>query len=260
MMAEGTLDNFARNAPILAANSRIDHLCHILARQDHVFLSGEETQCLLAQVTDEPLSDLEEFQQSWERLDFDEFMADGGQYRKRRHSTLSALASSQIFKVEPHQPHYQSLTYNSLNGGLARHYSPIEGPILNGATMTSLIRLGCSLFGRLTPYYAWHIEIHQFRIEARCGDIGKPTPEGVHRDGVNFVIFVMVKRHNFASGSTTIYDLEQLRLDEFTLSQPLDLAIVNDEHCFHGVTPIVQIDPDTVATRDVLVITFRRKL
>ena len=38
--------------------------------------------------------------------------------------------------------------------------------------------------------------------------MGKPTPEGVHRDGVDFVIVVMIKRVNIDSGATTIYDLD----------------------------------------------------
>jgi hypothetical protein len=126
--------------------------------------------------------------------------------------------------------------------------------------MASLIRLGCEIFGRLAPYYPWHIEIHQFRIEAEAGRIGKPTPEGVHRDGVNFVMMLMVKRQNLVNGGTTIYDLDKMRVDDFTLQHPLDLAIVNDEHVFHGVTPIAQLDSQAAATRDVLVITFRRKL
>ena len=126
--------------------------------------------------------------------------------------------------------------------------------------MQSLIRLGCELFGRLAPFYPWHIEVHQFRIEAQEGISGLPTPEGVHQDGVNYVLMVMVQRQNLVNGSTAIYDKHKIKVDEFTLQQPLDLAIVNDEHVFHGVTPIVQLSTDTPAIRDVLVITFRRKI
>ena len=51
--------------------------------------------------------------------------------------------------LQPHQPYFQSLKYNHLNGGIARHYEPIAAEVLAGATMQSLIRLGCELFGRL---------------------------------------------------------------------------------------------------------------
>ena len=63
------------------------------------------------------------------------------------------------------------------------------------------------LFDRLTPADmrppAWHVEMHQFRIEARPGQSGKPTPEGMHRDGVDWVLVLLVSRVNIASGETS---------------------------------------------------------
>jgi len=101
--------------------------------------------------------------------------------------------------------------------------------------------------------------LHQFRIEANTGQAGLPTPEGNHRDGVNFVLVMMVKRSNIASGTTTIYDVAERRLDSFTLTESFDAAIVNDERCLHGVTSVIQFDPTEPSYRDVLVVTFRKK-
>ena len=58
---------------------------------------------------------------------------------------------------------------------------------------------------------AWHVEIHQFRIEARSGQDGQPTPEGMHRDGVDWVLVLLVSRVNIASGETSIGDLAKRR-------------------------------------------------
>lgn len=242
------------------SESLIERLCRSLARKDFLFLPADRTRTILNEVQDAPLRDWDSFQKSWFDLPLDPYMADGGRYRKRRHATLSALPSSRCAHLQPHQPHFQSLKYNHLNGGIARHYEPIAAEVLAGATMQSLIRLGCELFGRLAPFYPWHIEVHQFRIEAQEGGSGLPTPQGVHQDGVNYVLMVMVQRQNLVNGSTAIYDKHKIKVDEFTLQQPLDLAIVNDEHVFHGVTPIVQLSTDAPAIRDVLVITFRRKI
>ena len=106
---------------------------------------------------------------------------------------------------------------------------------------------------------AWHVEIHQFRIEARPGEEGRPTPEGMHRDGVDWVLVLMVRRENVASGETTIYDLVKRPLGSFTLTAPLDSALVDDSRVYHGVTPVVPLDPAQPAYRDVLVVTFRRE-
>jgi hypothetical protein len=110
----------------------------------------------------------------------------------------------------------------------------------------------------LSPSVAeWKTEIHQFRIEAAPGTAGKPTPEGMHRDGVDWVLVLLVKRHNIRSGTTTIADLDKRPLGSFTLTHPFDAAIVDDSRVYHGVTPIEPIVAGEPAYRDVLVVTFR---
>ena len=101
--------------------------------------------------------------------------------------------------------------------------------------------------------------MHQFRIEARPGEAGQPTPEGLHRDGVDWVLVLMVRRENVKSGETTIYDLAERPLGSFTLTQPLDAALVDDSRVYHGVTAVEPVDPARPAYRDVLVVTFRRE-
>ena len=92
--------------------------------------------------------------------------------------------------------------------------------------MTAILQTSRALFDRMTPAAvrpeAWHVELHQFRIEARPGEAGRPTPEGMHRDGVDWVLVLMVRRENIASGETTIYDLVKRPLGSFTLTAPLD--------------------------------------
>lgn len=240
--------------------SPIDYICAEVARKDFCFLPSEKVKALLKGIDKDALKPWDAFQDSWSNLAVDTHMADAGRYRKRRHATLNALPSSRHWQLAPHQPHYQGLEYNTLNGGVARHYEPITEPVLSGSTMGSLMTLGCEIFGRLAPYYPWHIEAHQFRIESSHNEIGKPTSEGIHRDGVNYVMMLMVHRSNLQNGATTIYDLEKNPLAEFTFQDPLDMAIVNDEHVYHGVTPITSLDVNLPTCRDVLVITFKRKL
>ena len=109
----------------------------------------------------------------------------------------------------------------------------------------------------LSPSGTWHVEVHQFRIEARRGEAGRPTPEGSHRDGVDYVLVLLVNRTNIASGMTSVHDLAGTQLGEFTLTQPLDAALVDDARVLHGVTPVEPLDPATPGYRDVLVVTFR---
>jgi hypothetical protein len=106
---------------------------------------------------------------------------------------------------------------------------------------------------------SWHVETHQFRIEARAGREGRPTPEGMHRDGVDWVLVLLVNRVNINSGETTIGDLAKRPLGSFTLTDPLDAAVTDDNRVHHGVTPVTPLDPARPGHRDVLVVTFRRE-
>ncbi|WP_268255942.1 2OG-Fe dioxygenase family protein [Streptomyces mashuensis] len=76
---------------------------------------------------------------------------------------------------------------------------------------------------------------------------------------MTFVMMLMVNRSNVLNGESTIYDLDKNPLEKFTLAEPLDMAIVNDERVFHGVSPIDQLEGDRPAVRDVLVVTYRHK-
>lgn len=234
-------------------------LCRLIARQSFCRLPAEYVRSLLLGQSQFSLKDWSAFQESWSRLPLDEYMADGGRYRRRRYTTLSARASSRAFQLEHHQPHYQSRNNNYLNGGIPRHFDPIEDATLTGNTMSSLLAFCCDLFGRLSPYSDWHIEIHQFRIETDGTQIGMPTPEGPHRDGVSFVMMLMVNRFNVAGGETIIYDLDDRRVDEFTLASPLEMVLVNDERIRHGVSAVTPFNPDKPGYRDVFVATFRYK-
>ena len=229
-------------------------LTEIIQRDGFCFVVAANAQPLLGTLTDWPI-----FKASWNDMPLDTYMADGGRYRRRRHATLSVAPASGEAKLEAHQPHYQSRDYNTLNGGVARLFEPILHQIITGASMSALLALCAKTFGTLMPNRAWHVEVHQFRIEAGAQQQGMPTPEGVHRDGVNYVMVLMVKRHNINEGTTTIHDISGHTLASFTLTQPLDMTLVDDERCLHGVTPVLPINPGKPAYRDVLVITFRAK-
>ncbi len=213
------------------------------------------------------LADWDAFAASWNDLPLDTYMADGGRYRRRRHGVYAGLENGGIVRA-PHQPHYQGREYNPLNGGIARWFEPIDLPLGAGPTMTAILRYCRTLFESIelaawppSPNLVvprWHVEAHQFRIEARPGEEGRPTPEGVHRDGVDYVLVLLVVRQNVASGTTTIHDVERRLSGSFTLTHPLEAVLLDDARVSHGVTPIEPLNPAKPAYRDVLVVTWKK--
>ncbi len=235
----------------------IPDLVERLGSEGYLFVEAADVVELLSELATAPVADDRNFLDSWNHLEQDRYMADGGKYRKRRHATYAIQNPGEAARLMPYQPHHQTVDYNPLNGGVARYFAPILDDLNQSPTLAALLCLGDQVFSQVSGNPSWHIELHQFRIEARDGKLGKPTPEGVHRDGVDFVIVVMVKRVNIDSGATTIFDLDNRLVGEFMLRETFDMVLVNDRQLYHGVTPISPIDSAAEAYRDVLVITFK---
>ncbi len=230
----------------------IGGLKECVASEGFAFVEGAGLRPLLG-----PLGDWERFSASWDDLRRDEHMADGGRDRFRRHAVFQVPAGAVAARLEPRQPHYQSREYNALNGGVERWFEPVAPEVAAGESLRSVLSFGARFFRELRPGAAWRVEVHQFRIEASAGKPGRPTPEGMHRDGVDYALVLLVRRENVESGTTRVSAPDGRPLGSFTLARPLDAAIVDDARVFHGVTPVAAVDPALPARRDVLVATFR---
>jgi len=236
---------------------QIGRLIPSMDAQGFAFIQATEMRELLDEVG--AVDDWKAFAASWNDLTVDAYMADQGRYRRRRYAVYSAAKQGRIERCE-HQPHHQTVDYNVLHGGIERWFEPITPEVGKADSLRTILRFARRCFGQRAPdAETWHIEVHQFRIEARPDQPGMPTPEGKHRDGVDFVLVLMIDRHNIASGTTSIHALDGTELGAFTLTEPFDTALVDDHRVFHGVTAVEAVDPLQDSYRDVLVVTFRAK-
>jgi len=250
------MDGAAPGATQALPDSGLGEAAQALESEGYAFVRAPTFRTAL---TAAGLRDWDGFAASWDALGQDQYMADGGRYRSRRFAAFSVSAGT--VERKPHQPHYQSRDYNRLNGGIARWFEPVTDAIASHPATTSIIRVCNTLFTGLTPAErrprSWHAELHQFRIAASADAEGRPTPEGMHRDGVDWVLVLLVRRENVDSGVTRIADAMGAVLGDFTLAAPMDAALVDDRRVQHGVTAIHPLDPSRPAWRDVLVLTFR---
>jgi len=199
------------------------------------------------------------FASSWDDLGTDLYMADGGRYRRRRYAAFTHAGGQFIRK--PHQPHYQSRDYNPLNGDIERWFEPVLAATAEHPVTQAILALCTSVIERTAddgPAKPWHVEFHQFRIETSPDHIGRPTPEGLHRDGVDWVFVMLVCRHNVSDGVTQIGSSHYGKLGSFLLKSPGDAVLLDDRRILHGVTEIHAVDRSFPAYRDVLVVTFVR--
>lgn len=193
---------------------------------------------------------------SWDDLPPDAYLRDGGRYRRRRHSCFVVDGAS-VTQV-PRRAHWQPVEYNALHGGLERWFEPMDAAIVAQPAWVSMLRSLAGVCSALKGAQPWYVEAHQFRIDTTDG-IGRPTPEGAHRDGVDFVVVALVDRTAVKGGETRVFDADGPTGIRFTMTEPWTALVLDDERVIHETTPIQPLEAAAAGHRDTLVLTFRAK-
>ena len=219
-----------------------------LREQGYAVLS-QKAVCELAGCAPE---DLLRLRPSWDDLPPDGYLKDGGHYRRRRHSCF--IVANGDASLVPHRAHWQPVEYNALHGGMERWFEPVDSAVLRSPAWARVLCALGDVSSALKGDGTWFVEAHQFRIDTE-GGIGRPTPEGAHRDGVDLVAVFLVSRENIKGGETRVFEAEGPSGQRFTLIEPWSLLLLDDERVIHESTPIQPLGPE--GHRDTLVLTYR---
>jgi hypothetical protein len=217
---------------------------------------------------------------TWNRLAPDQYLRDGGRYRHRRHGSF--VIEGERVTAAPHRAHWQPVDYNALHGGIERWFQPLESNLVaeplwprllvmlgqrasalrgNGVATALETRIesgpqaGAPDLGRAGGG-PWYTEAHQFRIDT-AGGIGRPTPEGAHRDGVDLVAVMLIERAGVKGGETRVFDADGPAGQRFTMAEPGQMLLLDDARVIHETTPIQPLDGVRLGRRDTLVVTLR---
>jgi hypothetical protein len=233
---------------LLPPLTSVDNLSQSLRDDGFAIINAQD----VAQIAGVNLEQLLQLNQFWEDLPRDPYLKDGGRYRFRRHSSFEI--KDQSLTMVPHRAHWQSVNYNALHGGIERWFEPSQTELTSNPAWKSLLLGLAHVLNSVKQVDTWFTEAHQFRIDTTDG-IGRPTPEGAHRDGVDFVAVFLLNRLGIKGGETRIFDASGSTGLRFTLAQPWSLLLMNDERMIHESTPIQPLGE--YGFRDTLVLTFR---
>jgi hypothetical protein len=120
-----------------------------------------------------------------------------------------------------------------------------------GALLQGLGRL----LTQVRPVERWFIEAHAFRIDT-TGGVGRPTPEGAHRDGVDFVAVMLIARQDVKGGESRVFEASGPQGLRFLMTEPHTTLLLDDARVVHETTPI-QPQGQALGHRDTLVLTYR---
>jgi len=141
----------------------------------------------LAQLGQTSPSALQALQAQWADLPPDEYLKDGGRYRRRRHGSWVWQAPGAQLTQVPHRPHWQPTDYNALHGGMLRQFEPLLPGLAESPAFLGLLTGLSALFAQTAQNQApqpgegrfdgrWFIEAHAFRIDTAGGGGGPPPP------------------------------------------------------------------------------------
>ena len=199
----------------------VDAVLPILRERGYAVLTPDS----VAELCDASLAAFDALKPSWDELAPDNYLRDGGSYRRRRHSCFVVDAAG--VEQAPHRAHWQSEEYNALHGGMRRWFEPIREETIAQPPWPRLLSALADEFTASSGVERWFVEAHQFRIDTSDG-IGRPTPEGAHRDGVDYVAVILVGRHGIKGGETRVFEAAGPDGQRFTLLEPWSMLLLDD--------------------------------
>jgi hypothetical protein len=233
---------------LAALTSPFAGLSSSLAERGHALLAPAD----FARFAATTVVELDALRPSWDDLPPDRHLRDGGRYRRRRHSSF--VVDGDGVRLVAQRAHWQPIEYNALHGGLERWFDPIDAGVLAAPAWQRMLVAFAALASALKKAQPWFVEAHQFRIDTSDG-IGRPTPEGAHRDGVDFVAVVLVGREGIKGGETRVFAADGPAGLRFTMLEPWTTLVLDDARVIHESTPIQPLEG--YGHRDTLVLTLR---
>lgn len=195
-----------------------------------------------------------------EQLALDSWLPGEHAYRHRAYQRFHLdLAELTFTPVEKPPPYVQPRSVNPIAGGIERHFRsmPVDHPVVGIVTHVATVFV--LLLLRADVLHSYHepvltVDVHYIRITAP----GKPTPEGIHRDGLIAGSIHVIQRVNVTGGTTSVFDPSGSLLGRFFLREPFDSLIFDDARVLHYTEDVTALNPDIPGYRDVLLIGVRK--
>jgi len=187
------------------------------------------------------------FRKFFNNLPVDPYIKGG--YRQRRLSHFQKFENDLI--QLPHGYLFQSRDYNPVVGDVKREFSELDRDLIALDEFKKLI-FEFSNYCKLKPEAS--IGVHQIRTVCSPQNFGNPAPEGIHRDGCDYIGIVAIDRQNIKGGETHLYLNKKEKPIFKKVLNPGELLLLNDREHFHFTTSVKPVT-EAEGKRDVFVIT-----
>jgi hypothetical protein len=207
-------------------------------------------------------------QDEWERLPPDAYADMIRTKRFRRYSKLNYSQHAGLTTDIVTDPtFYQSAEINSVYGGIDRRFPQIQQSTIQSPTFLRIFKVVVEALpshlrksfdsSRSNPdRQALKASAHQIRCTCDKATAVSPAPEGIHRDGHQFLSITLICRENVNGGISRIYDNKGRLVFEQKLTSPLDTIVINDLTMMHSISEITCGNDANEGKRDILIFDF----
>ncbi|MCU7725979.1 2OG-Fe dioxygenase family protein [Actinoplanes sp. KI2] len=208
-------------------------------------------------------ADWHRFAAHWDDLVLDPYIGSAGsdQFRYRRYGRFalrrqpSGAGLPVTLTALPVRPFVQEAEHVGRYEGRARQLEPATEAFLEDPLLHALIAYDHAVLPE--PPEVCEVGLHAIRVKVTPSLDARPTPEGRHRDGHDFIAMHLIGKNDCSGGESLVYEQgtgNPACIARLTLADPLDTLVVDDSLVEHEVT---RLEPGgTEGNRDVLLVAF----
>jgi hypothetical protein len=197
-------------------------------------------------------------QQAAPHLPQDEYAVEAGRYRTFNVYTLDYLANgtATLEGMQAGIAYRQDADYNPELGNISRAYPPSRVLQPNNAVLIEILSRTVPVLSARCGSTTFRIHAHHIRYLALPDRPARNSPTGYHRDGERFISVHLLARDGVLGGANRIADDREMLISDFTLAEPGDCFLVDDDRVLHAVDEIF-VQPNMLSgTRDILLVDY----
>src|SRR5579862_7078486 len=168
-----------------------------------------------------------------------------------RYRSLNRL-HVEVSLIEESTPYVQLKKYNTTIGDVPREYAPLPQAVAGSVGIRKMIAYHLSYLPLSHIGTKYLVNMHVIRFTARPGRPCDTSPPGLHKDGEKYIATHLLSRCGAQGGEVVITNNDKQEIDRFTMHEPGECYIFDDDRVWHMLTPVSVRDGNQFAYRDTL--------
>jgi hypothetical protein len=183
----------------------------------------------------------------------DKYYDGGDRYRSLNRLQAEIVEGGvKVWSTDESAPYVQLEKYNTTLGGQPREYAPLPQAIAGTAGVHKMIAYHLRYLPLSAVGTRYLVNMHVIRFTATPGRPCDTSPPGLHKDGEKYIATHLLGRCGAQGGEVIITDNDKHEMDRFTMHEPGECYVFDDDRIWHMLTPVAVQDGNQYAYRDTL--------